>query len=1355
MRTFNGGDTWTGTIIPGIDTLESIQFPTPLVGYVSGPGGIFRSNDGGASWRSIKPDSARELWGCYFINADTGVVVGGGCVGSQYFFRTTDGGASWNYTTYNVRSSGLTDVVLLSGILSTGRGYAVSSGYLWITDNGGKTWDTLSSTGQKYWQEELCLSRNSFLLPVAGTTCGGVGTGGGMRFSRDAGRSWSEFQTGQFMFGAFLQNDSSGWACGMRRNIWYTSNYGATWELRDCGIGTVDFDDMWIINETTGWAVGSSIYRLAPPYRSITRTSLDYGETCYPGSRYDTVYIKATSFSRTNGTVAITGDNPADFEIVEPASLNFTILPCDSVRVVVKFTPSSTADLTANLVVTAVNPFTEFNVPLAGKGKRAATQPSETLLDMGNRPCGRFSYDSILFVNPSTDPEAITWIDYVNAFNEIRPTTNVPLTVPASGDVPVVFRTYFADTGTVVNTYRFWIGACPRLLQVRAVGYSPIITAPFSRVVGLVCQTERNDTMLISNTGNAPLVFSDIYATGQDTDDFTIVGWADGAPLLRTIPPKQSAGIIVRFVPRSSGQKQMQLVLKNNDSTTVRGDKTVLIIRYTGGLAGGAIKLATPDSISGGVLCPSGQSTQRIVLRNIGGAAANLTQISSLKQGIRISVTAGQLPRTIQNDDSLAITVFFAPQNPGIILDTLVLRFEPCGEIVRIILHCEGITSQLTASPDTIRGVIQTGSPVRRTITVRSTGTDAAIISAITLTPVRNDWRLINVPDLPLPLQPGKDATVTLEFNAIGDTTFTGKVCFTAEELCDAAVCVPIDIRSIDTKLELSTSDVHFPDNLCSNPVRTQQVIVKNTGSVPDTLVEAAISVGGTDFAVISPTKFPLVLPAGSSAVVVVECRQQNEGTANGELTIRSAKMQPTYFSVPLTARYLRTSLSVDKIAIFFREVEQCDTIRSERLRISNAGMLKEVLSIARNDASPIFGLNTPNGIEVPPGGYIDIDILCKPNVASQTGLYSESIIIKGTVCNEPFNLSVAATIVRRLVTVEPDSLSFGTLIVGDDSVQQVYLLNKGEHDVTVRNVTLASGGTEGFSIIALPTLSRTLQPGEIDSVTVSFHAKQSGISADRLIVVGGAICPGITEIPLTAEVDNRIYPARVSIKDYIVSPADSIGIELRLEGDISDAVIRSIAVRLSFDHRLFYLQDVTADSAGRQISVPYSLNGDALTFILNEAPGAPLGRQGVVATLRGLSLFSIPDTCSINIDIFTPKSRRRTNISTDNGSLTVRSACGPLAGFVPRPVVAAVVVNSGSGNGSEISLRLQANVPAIAGIVLKNLFGNTVFSTSEVPVSETPDEFSIRSDALPSGVYFLEVSASGITERQKIVIFR
>ena len=55
VRTTDGGTTWAGVRVPiraqnlGPD-LESIQFLTPQIGYTSGPAGIYRSYNGGASW---------------------------------------------------------------------------------------------------------------------------------------------------------------------------------------------------------------------------------------------------------------------------------------------------------------------------------------------------------------------------------------------------------------------------------------------------------------------------------------------------------------------------------------------------------------------------------------------------------------------------------------------------------------------------------------------------------------------------------------------------------------------------------------------------------------------------------------------------------------------------------------------------------------------------------------------------------------------------------------------------------------------------------------------------------------------------------------------------------------------------------------------------------------------------------------------------------------------------------------------------------------------------------------------------------------------------------------------------------
>jgi photosystem II stability/assembly factor-like uncharacterized protein len=267
LRTVDGGNTWHGTVVRANYQLESIIFLDSLNGYTSGilddyyssDGRIFKSTDGGVSWRDVTPrQTTTLLWGNYFVTPDIGVVNGGGCGDDQQFFHTTDGGTNWSLFTASEPNSGLTDSYLTS---ATGLGYAVSSGRLWRTFDGGLTWNLYSVTGNEDWQEEISISGNTFLLPFA-TTCSGNGGDGGLRISVDGGINWREFRTGQTMFGAFMLDSKRGWGCGSAKSIYYTSDAGKTWVLRNCGIENNDsLDDMWFINDTTGWVVGRGIYK--------------------------------------------------------------------------------------------------------------------------------------------------------------------------------------------------------------------------------------------------------------------------------------------------------------------------------------------------------------------------------------------------------------------------------------------------------------------------------------------------------------------------------------------------------------------------------------------------------------------------------------------------------------------------------------------------------------------------------------------------------------------------------------------------------------------------------------------------------------------------------------------------------------------------------------------------------------------------------------------------------------------------------------------------------------------------------------------------------------------------------------
>jgi len=275
VATTDGGKTWKGSKINTADQMESIQFLDKKIGYCVNvtlyESAIYKTTDGGASWKNVSPKNDTgfipDYWGTYFYDADFGVLMGGGtCSNSDYcrFYRTTDGGNSWDESIANPigKPTKPSDALILD---NSGHGYSVSSGLLWETYDG-LNWSIIDQTGPLDWQEDIAYNNGSFLVPFSESCQGSMTNGnGGMRFREAGYANWRNFNTKEPMFGTCLLDKKTGWAVGINRSVYYTSDAGRTWELKCCGIMTgKSFDDICFPNDTTGWLVGEGIYKWVP-----------------------------------------------------------------------------------------------------------------------------------------------------------------------------------------------------------------------------------------------------------------------------------------------------------------------------------------------------------------------------------------------------------------------------------------------------------------------------------------------------------------------------------------------------------------------------------------------------------------------------------------------------------------------------------------------------------------------------------------------------------------------------------------------------------------------------------------------------------------------------------------------------------------------------------------------------------------------------------------------------------------------------------------------------------------------------------------------------------------------------------
>jgi photosystem II stability/assembly factor-like uncharacterized protein len=263
LRTTDGGATWSVPIVlDGAGALQTVAFADAnTVVAMSGQGKVFRSTDAGLTWTAGEDlffAGAGFLPRLKFRDATTGYAVGN----YGQVWRTTDAGQSWSLV------AGGRNEILHSVRFRGDDGLAAGSAGVWLTQNGGASWNKVddfssfdlalldnsvrvavgyyirrsSDRGQTWTTVYDIVSGQLFtavdFVPSTGTATIGVAVGtaaggGSMLRTTDGGASWSPVAIGTVPALSAVSfsptHPGVGLAGGVNRTLLRTTDGGANW----------------------------------------------------------------------------------------------------------------------------------------------------------------------------------------------------------------------------------------------------------------------------------------------------------------------------------------------------------------------------------------------------------------------------------------------------------------------------------------------------------------------------------------------------------------------------------------------------------------------------------------------------------------------------------------------------------------------------------------------------------------------------------------------------------------------------------------------------------------------------------------------------------------------------------------------------------------------------------------------------------------------------------------------------------------------------------------------------------------------------------------------------------------------
>ncbi len=1102
IRTTNGGRTWQGAQTDSACHLEYIQFLSTSVGFCSGPCGAFKSTDGGATWSRLTLDTVpTNIWGGWFRSETDGWLTGGGC-GVNNFYRTVDGGSTWTrYQDTSVKRSNLADP-LWQPDLPASTVFAAGNGTLWKSQDSGATWSVEAYTGANSpWHEEISRSGNSFMVSCATSNCASGGySGGGMRVSHDDGATWSHVETGNDMFGVFMITNQKAWAVGTNANVWYTETGGALaseWSLKNCGLNGRHMDDVFFLNDSTGWVVGEGVYYLAKPLRELSDSVLLFLGACPDSNLYDTVYVNNVNFSSSPWSIELVGEHAWMYRVVNV--IPDPLPACSRTRVIVEYRALAAGRRQASMVIRIREPDTTLAVLLEGERRTFNAKPTDTLVQFNHRagsPINR-----VLEWTAAAPPlESIVDIQRDSGSTQLSLAAEYPTIINAGPPVAQSFiGGTLADTGWVQARFRVTLAPCQRdtHITIRAYGLSPIIRSDTTASASIGC--EMSDTLRIplANTGNMDLTVYSMNVLGLSPESFQITGLrnAGSQPPWRVLPGESDTILIV--VTPSSSDVSGVLQINHDDATTARGSVQPWNVNLRA-TSNSVLSSVSPLAIDLGEVCEGEVVDTSFTISNQGPSlfryttTENSARINNLQSGTRV----------VLRGENRSNRFTWTATGTGVVSDTILVRITPCDTAVAVIVTAKIRSLSLELSPNPLIDSVSVGQSLVRQVTIRNGGMETVVIGSIAPLKMDAEFSVNFAPPVTLPS--GRTIDVTVSWTPSSVRTYSTDLLVTLSGPCAATASAQILLRALSNEFQVKTPELHF-DAGCDSAVRIDSVEI-HANSTDASFHTPVISPVPSAFTVVRPTT-AFSLPQGTSEWVVVAYDPRVERQAQAILQLESSGTR-SVVDIPLTGSAAYAAWTASPQSLEYLDVRACDPPVVQTITITNKDTSEVTIGF---DASALPPWITVSGLPITLAGLgsVAVNVTCDPSRVP-IGTSAAVMTLVDETCGNRITIRLSAQRIDGGLILEPDPVDAGSVVVGRSTQVAARIINPTEEARTILDLQLASAA--GWLLLD-NVIGVQVPPADTIAVLLQFEPTLVGPSTTTLSLVEAGRCTTSTDI--------------------------------------------------------------------------------------------------------------------------------------------------------------------------------------------------------------------------------------------------